>query len=79
MYVSMYVYIYIYLCVCVNVWLELCHQKSFSFVQSCRGPPGPRGAVVNEDHPGKLVQTYLPFFQIVWQPGSAEELDTVII
>ena len=40
---------------------------------------GDHRGLVNEDSPGKPVQTYLPFFQTVWQPGSAEELDTVII
>ena len=45
---------------------------SMLLIFMCRGPPGPRGAVVNEDPPGKPVQTYLqtsswvPLAQLDW-------------
>ena len=47
-------------CVCVgnSVTKSACHL--YRIAEDHRGP---RGAVVNEDPPGKPVQTYLPFFK----------------
>ena len=63
-----------WLSVCVCVWNSVT-KSPFHLYRIARDHRG----LVNEDSPGKPVQTYLPFFQTVWQPGSAEELDTVII